>query len=42
MTIAVEPGGRCLVTHGTLAAEIGITRPKVTRALQHLGFARMV
>ncbi|GDY70484.1 hypothetical protein SAV14893_098770 [Streptomyces avermitilis] len=37
-----EPGGRCLVTHGTLAAELGITRPKVTRALQHLGFARMV
>lgn len=37
-----EPGGRCLVTHGTLAAEIGITRPKVTRALQHLRFARMV
>ncbi|MFJ7630839.1 hypothetical protein ACIQZN_30600 [Streptomyces sp. NPDC097595] len=37
-----EPGGRCLVTHGTIAAEIGITRSKVTRALQHLGFARMV
>ncbi|MFE5901178.1 hypothetical protein ACFQ67_27690 [Streptomyces sp. NPDC056488] len=37
-----EPGGRCLVTHGTLATEIGVTRPKVTRALQHLAFARMV
>ncbi|MBT2408788.1 MULTISPECIES: hypothetical protein [unclassified Streptomyces] len=37
-----EPGGRCLVTHGTLAAEIGLTRSKVTRGLQHLGFARMV
>lgn len=37
-----EPGGRCLVTHGTIATEIGATRPKVTRALQHLGFARMV
>lgn len=37
-----EPGGRCLVTHITLAAEIGLTRSKVTRGLQHLGFARMV
>jgi hypothetical protein len=37
-----EPGGRCLVTHGTIAEELGITRPKVTRALQHLTFARMV
>ncbi len=37
-----EPSGRCLVTQGTIAAEIGLTRPKVTRGLQHLAFARMV
>ncbi|MGW0801347.1 helix-turn-helix domain-containing protein, partial [Streptomyces sp. NPDC002692] len=37
-----EPGGRCLLTHDTISKEIGITRTKVTRALQHLGFARMV
>lgn len=37
-----EPGGRSLVTHEILAAEIGLTRSKVTRGLQHLGFARMV
>ncbi|MFE3074247.1 hypothetical protein [Streptomyces sp. NPDC059247] len=37
-----EPGGRCLATHGTIATEIGVTRSKVTRALQHLAFARMV
>ncbi|MER7764524.1 MarR family transcriptional regulator [Streptomyces sp. NPDC097619] len=37
-----EPGGRCLVTQGAIAAEIGITRSKVTRALQHLAFAGMV
>ncbi|MER5986986.1 hypothetical protein [Streptomyces sp. NPDC001787] len=37
-----EPGGHCLVTHGILASEISITRPKATRALQHHGVARMV
>ncbi|MFJ4710141.1 hypothetical protein ACIP6I_35650 [Streptomyces anulatus] len=37
-----EPGGRCLVTHGAIASEIRVQRTKVTRALQHLAFARMV
>ncbi|RPK78447.1 hypothetical protein [Streptomyces sp. ADI98-10] len=37
-----EPGGRCLVTHGAIASEICVQRTKVTRALQHLAFARMV
>lgn len=37
-----EPGGRCLFTHGALAAEVDINRTQVTRGLQHLSFARMV
>lgn len=37
-----EPGGRCLLTQDTISKEISISRTKVTRGLQHLGFARMV
>jgi hypothetical protein len=37
-----EPGGRCLLTQERISTYLGISRTKVTRGLQHLGFARMV
>ncbi|MEU9943154.1 helix-turn-helix domain-containing protein [Streptomyces lavendulae] len=37
-----EPGGRCVATQDVIAQHVGLSRSKVTRGLQHLGFALMV
>lgn len=37
-----EHGGRCVATHDAIAKYVGLSRPMVSRALQHLGFAQMV